>query len=84
MRIDVNDVGSGEPSILDSEANGACSSHALGVWLGDVVTIRGQARAALDTKHGGTARGRELSRLEHEHTRTLAHDETIAVNVVRA
>ena len=84
MRVDVNNVGGGEASV--SECFGDCSSGAATFWVGlrNMVPIRGQTGATVDTVDLRPACSGKLSRLKHHDACALTHDEAVAVNVVRA
>ena len=83
MGIDVDEVACADARGLDGEAHGARGAFALGVGLGDVVGVGGDADAGDLGVDARSARDRVVVLLEDEAAGTLAHDEAVAGLVIR-
>ena len=82
--VDVRDVIRRRIRLLKRREDGPRRTLALGVGLGDVVGISGHAGADDVGVDACPASLGMLLGLEHQDTGTLAHDEAVAPDVVRA
>ncbi len=83
MRVDIVDVGEVEPRLAHRICIERNAPEPSGCGAGDVIGVARQAVADDLGIDLGAALLRMLIFLEHQHARALAHDEAVAVLVIR-
>ena len=83
LRVDVVHLRSGEPAEASAPIDGERDAVAVRVRLRHVMRETSTIRAKTNARMESRTRQRVLQRLEHEHARALAHDETVAGFVPR-
>ena len=82
MRIDVHNVEGAEVGLFQRVAHCPSSTQSFGIWLSNVVTVRGETGTSDVGVNPGTACTSELFGFEDECPCSFAHDKAITINVV--
>ena len=83
VRVHVVNIGSRYTCVRESRGHRAGGATALGIGLGNVMTVGRHACPAIHAVNAGSASLSMIARLQHHDAGSLAHDEAITIGVVR-